>query len=171
MVIYLSSNKRKNLILLALIFCCCLITVGYFNIISRTVVDGRIKFEAANWSIKFTDIKTIDTIGKAINYENPKLSSYLVSFYAKFEEPGDSLTYEVEVSNLGNIDAELQSINLYSDILDFIDFEYSNIEVGNILKAGEKKKFEVKVSCSRVATSSIKDNNKLQLVLNWVQAS
>ena len=166
----MSTNKRKNLLMLALVFCCCLLSAGYFSLISKSVVEGRVKFEQGTWNVKFTDIKTNKALGNAINYENPKLSNYVVSFYALFKEVGDSISYDVEVTNAGNLDAKLSNISFISRMSDSVDFEYDGIEIGNILKPGESKKFRITVSYSRETGRIEKSDSQMKLLLNWIQA-
>lgn len=169
----MSTNKRKNLLMIALVFCCCLISVGYFTIISKSVIEGRVKFEQGEWSVKFTGIRTARTYGNASNYENPNLSSYLISFYALFKEVGDSITYDVDVTNDGTLDAKLLDINFITSMSNAVTFEYDGIELGTVLKSGETKTFQVTVTYTDLYKylESNNEDNVMKLLLNWGQAN
>ena len=156
--------------MLALVICCCMIAVGYFSIITRSVVEGRVKFQQGTWSVKFTDIKTDKVLGNAGNYKPPELSNYVVSFYTLFKTIGDSVTYDVEVTNSGTFDAKLANIQLVSKIYDAVDFDYDGIQIGDVLKAGDKKKFKVTVTYSHIAKIPNDDEKQMQLLLDWIQA-
>ena len=157
--------------MLALVICCCMMSVGYFAIISKSIVEGRVKFEQGEWNVKFTDIKTTKAEGDASNYKEPSLTNYVVSFYALFKNVGDSMTYEVEVTNAGNLDAKLANVSFVSSMVESISFEYDGIEVGNILKAGAKKRFIVTVTYSKYGKNLDNVDNRMQLLLDWIQAS
>lgn len=164
----MSSNKRKNILMLALVFCCCLLSVGYLTLISTAVIEGNIKLEPAKWNICFKNIKTIKTVGDARNYMKPKLNPHYISFYVDFKEIGDSITYNIDIANEGNIDAKLASINLYSDNIDYIKYEYYDIDENEVLKSGEKTNIRLKVTYSEISEKINED--KMMLVLNWKQA-
>lgn len=170
----MSANKRKNVLLLALIFCCCAVTVGYFSLVNKAVIEGNIRFsqkEEGNWKIRFSNVETINEVGNAYNYQQPTLSNYMISFHVEFKEPGDMIEYEVEVFNEGTLDAELDNIFVKKNNSSYIGFKYSNIFVGEVLRAGEKKKFKVNIQYVTENTNLDLFDEKVQLVLNWKQAN
>ena len=93
-------KKKKKLILLLLIFCCCFVAVGYFVLIRSVVIEGKVRVEPAVWDVRFEDIKTIKTIGKAENYKDPELDSQIIKFYAGFNDVGDSITYKIKIQKM-----------------------------------------------------------------------
>ena len=154
-------------------FCCCAVTVGYFSLIDKAVLEGNIRFsqkEQATWKIRFTNVETINEYGNAFNYEKPTLSDHLISFHVEFKEPGDMIEYEVEVSNEGTLDAQLDSVFIKKGNNSSIAFKYSGILAGEVLNAGQKKIFKVTVEYETKNNQADKFDEKVQLVLNWKQA-
>ena len=95
----------------------------------------------------------------------------MISFHVEFKEPGDMIEYEVEVFNEGTLDAELDNIFVKKNNSSYIGFKYSNIFVGEVLRAGEKKKFKVNIQYVTENTNLDLFDEKVQLVLNWKQAN
>ena len=157
--------------MLILVFCCCLVSVGYFSLINKTVVEGNIRFSGGNWKIRFSDIKTTNEIGQARNYRDPILTDYLISFYVDFKAVGDSIVYDIELSNDGSLDARLANVIFTRGENKQIKFEYSGIDIGDVLKSGEKEKIKVQVTYDEYSKSSLQETEKMQLFLTWVQAN
>ena len=157
-------KKKKKLILILLIFCCCFVAVGYFVLIRSVVIEGKVRVEPAVWDVRFEDIKTIKTIGKAENYKDPELDSQIV-----IAVPGSgkttTITYKIKIANRGNLNAQLASINFISDNKKYIDYSIKGIEVGTKLKSGKTKTIEVKLKYN----DSFKEYSDIKLILNWKQ--
>lgn len=168
-MITLSSNKRMNLLLLALVFCCCLVSVGYFTLINAMIVEGNIKLKPAVWEVNFTNIKTLKTIGSAQNYRKPQLSPKIIEFYAEFNEVGDTITYSIDIKNSGTLDARLDSINFLPRYSEYLEYECDNLLEGTVLKAGESITTNLKIKYIKMNDSSDKQIRNVKLVLNWEQ--
>ena len=162
-------KKKKKLILILLIFCCCFVAVGYFVLIRSVVIEGKVRVEPAVWDVRFEDIKTIKTIGKAENYKDPELDSQIIKFYAGFNDVGDSIIYKIKIANRGNLNAQLASINFNSDNKKYIDYSIKGIEVGTKLKSGKTKTIEVKLKYNGNIDDSFKEYSDTKLILNWKQ--
>ena len=166
----MSYNKRMNLLFLALVFCCCLVSVGYFTLINAMVVEGNIKLKPAVWEVKFTDIKTVKTIGSAHNFEKPKLSPKIIEFSAEFNEVGDTITYAINVRNSGTLNAKLDSIHFLPAHSEYLEYECDNLLEGTVLKAGESLTTNLKIKYVKMNDSEFKQIKNIKLVLNWKQA-
>lgn len=171
----MSILKKKNLILLALVFCCCFIAVGYFVVVQAIIVKGNIKIEESRWKVKFKDVQTKKLNGSAENYKDPTLSDYVINVYAKFKDPKDSAEYEIIVRNDGNIDAELSKIFFTPADSQVLEYKISGLNEGMVLKKGKEKKFKLKITY--VGNNTNQENNggtseyTMKLVLNWKQAN
>ena len=165
----MNLKKKKKLILILLIFCCCFVAVGYFVLIRSVVIEGKVRVEPAVWDVRFENIKTIKTIGKAENYKDPELDSQIIKFYAGFNDVGDSITYKIKIANRGNLNAQLASINFISDNKKYIDYSIKGIEVGTKLKSGKTKTIEVKLKYNGNIDDSFKEYSDTKLILNWKQ--
>lgn len=165
----MSSNKRKNLLLIALVFCCCMLSVGYLSLINTIVVEGNLKLEPAVWDINFKSMRTLNTVGKAENYKKPMISPKVIDFYAKFSELGDSITYEIHIKNEGNLDAKLENITFYPIYMD--TFEYNcELKKGTVLKAGRSLSTKLNIKYVKSGNTIKKDDvTNFKLILNWEQ--
>lgn len=168
-MITLSYNKRMNLLFLVLVFCCCLVSVGYFTLINAMVVEGNIKLKPAVWDVKFDSIKTVSTVGNVQNYERPKLTPKVIDFYAEFNDVGDTITYSINIKNRGTLDAKLTSINFLPSYSKYLEYECDNLLEGTVLKAGESITTNLKIKYANANDSTAKQIKNIKLVLNWEQ--
>ena len=95
-------------------------------------------------------------------------------FAVEFSNPGDYIVYDVVVSNNGRIDSVLNQILVNIDnsnnTKEAIKYKIEGIEKGNILKAGEKKNFKVKVYWDKNIVSVNEVTNSMIIVnLDFVQ--
>ncbi len=166
----MNIKKKKNLILILLIFCCCFVAIGYFIMIRSIIVQGKVRIDPAVWDVRFEEVTTTKTIGKATNYMNPTLDSYVVNFYANFKEVNDSITYKIKIGNRGNLDAELASMNFLLDGKDYIECDLKGLTVGTKLKKGKSIDIEVTIKYTGDNVEQLKEMNDIKLILNWKQA-
>ena len=95
-------------------------------------------------------------------------------FAVEFSNPGDYIIYDVVVSNNGRIDSFLNQILVNIDnsnnTKEAIKYKIEGIEKGNILKAGEKKNFKLKVYWDKNIVSVNEVTNSMIIVnLDFVQ--
>ena len=85
--------------------------------------------------------------------------------------PGDSITYDLQVSNLGNLDSVLNNIEIItSPNKEAIKYEIIGIKEGDELLAGEVKNFQVKVSYILDAEEAVTFNKPISIVFDFRQA-
>ena len=165
----MSIKNKKKILLLSLIFCCCFIAVGYFVLMHKMYIQGNIKIEEPKWEVKFKSIQTVDMEGSATNYNKPMLSHYVINFFAYFKEVNDSIEYEIDVKNSGNLIAELSSITILDLNDDLIKCEIVGIREGTILKKGKTKKLKLKLTYVKQNTEGKTLEKSMRLILNWKQ--
>ncbi len=95
-------------------------------------------------------------------------------FAVEFSNPGDYIVYDVVVSNNGRIDSVLNQILVNIDnsnnTKEAIKYKIVGIEKGDILKAGEKKNFKVKVYWDKNVVGVNEYTNSMIIVnLDFVQ--
>ncbi|MGN1001000.1 MAG: leucine-rich repeat protein, partial [Bacilli bacterium] len=122
-----------------------------------------------NWNVEITSITLKSQTGKATEVSS-SYTATTASFEADLYMPGDSIEYEVTVTNNGNIDAVLQSItpNITNPNLN-VRFTHSEIDK-TPLTAGKTITFTMKVIFDENA-NSIPNINKstYSLNLNYIQ--
>jgi len=84
--------------------------------------------------------------------------------------PGDSIVYDVQVSNRGNLDAKLKDIiYVTSPNKEAIKYEVLDIKEGDILEAGTSKNFRIKASYQLDSNIAVTFNKPISITLNYVQ--
>ena len=95
------------------------------------------------WDVEITNVQTKEINGLAENVYDPTYTKLEANMEANFYEPGDYITYIVTVSNLGTLDATLDSIKLNMPSQDVINFKVEGATSKESLKVGEHKDIEV----------------------------
>ena len=139
-------KNRKDVMIVALLSIMIFMTVGYSVLTSNIDDGGKITVQKNTWNVEFERVASIATSGEVIA-ETPIFSNNKVTFDAKLNIPGDSISYDIIVANNGRLDAEvLEIIQLPKDTEKAIMQNLDGIEVGEILKAGEKRTISITVS-------------------------
>ena len=135
------KRHKRNILLIGLISILLIMMVGYSAFSSKLEIKGS-SMVTSKWDIEITDLQMKTKVGNAedVNHTFDMLNA---NMEANFYLPGDTITYEVTVSNLGSLDAILDSIKINMDSQDIIEFKVDGIMSGDVLKQGESKKFDV----------------------------
>lgn len=118
----------------------------------------------ARWKVEFTSIAEGEKTGEASSRYAPYHTSTFATFYVDLVVPGDSITYDIQVSNRGTLDATLDEIYLITNrYKDAIKYEILGIDEGDILKKGTSKNFKVKVSYELTATEAVEFDKPISM--------
>lgn len=126
--------------------------------------------DEGTWLVEFTSIAEGEKTGFAESRYLPNYTASKVSFHVDFTAPGDSIIYDMQVSNFGNIDAVLESINVIHDAhTDSIRYELIGLKIGDKLKQGESKNFKIKISYVLDAEETVTFSSPISMSLNYIQ--
>ena len=90
-------------------------TIVYAGFTQQLDIQGNATVKKSSWAIKFTNLQPVVKTGTAtevtaptINTNDTKISDYDVTLTT----PGDSVTYDFDVTNEGTFDAKISSITI-----------------------------------------------------------
>ncbi len=137
------DRKKRNTIIGVL--CCLLVFMGIgYAILSQTLTINGIGNVKGNWNVEITSITLKSQTGRATEVSS-SYTATTASFEADLYMPGDSIEYEVTVTNNGNIDAVLNDIK-QTKTNQHKDIKFSNSLIGTeVLTAGSTMTFTMKV--------------------------
>lgn len=170
------KNDKKNFIIAGLLTIILLMVVVYAAFATQLNIKGNALI-SSTWNVQVTDIAVKEKIGSAEDDE--KVTSYnnenglTAIFKADLSTPGDSITYDVTIKNLGTLDAILEKITTSTQTeSDVITFDVSGIKKDDILKSQETTHLFVKITFKDIAegqgqpTTTASD---LKVILDYVQ--
>src|SRR5699024_5583607 len=123
------------------------LTIGY-ALLSQTLNINGTSEVTADWRIEITDVQTKIITGNAENTTEHTYDKLTANMRASIEKPGDSITYDITVSNLGNIDAVLDSIKMNIEEQEYIDFKVEGITAREELISKEHITFQLTIKFS-----------------------
>ncbi len=170
----MDTRRKKDILILVMVFALCSMTVAYAMLSQRLEVSGTANTKG--WSVEITGIEATATQGQGAS-ESASSNLTTASFATTLYQPGDSVTYTVTVENKGVLDAKLDSITstttpeLGTDDNPYIIYTYEGITSDSILPAGESTTFTVTVQCNPEAKQIENTTASLTTVLNYVQNS
>jgi len=168
----MNERKKRNIIIGSLCGILLLMVVGYAAFSTVLNIKGTASI-SSNWNIKITKIETQNIIGGASNAEEPTgVDTLTATFKTNLVSPGDSISYKITVSNLGNLDAKLEKINVTDSNNPAIKFETSGLTEGDTLTAnGGTATLKLKITYDSNVTSQ-PENTKgtISVTLDYVQA-
>ena len=145
-----------------------IMTVGYSAFSSQLDIKGS-SMVTSKWDIEITDLQLKQKIGSAedVSHNYEMLNA---NMEANFYIPGDEISYEVTVSNLGTIDAVLDNIKINMDSQDIIEFKVDGITSGEELAHGTSTKFDVIMKYNENITSQPGETSiDFSMNLNYLQ--
>ena len=94
---------------LALVLSVVGISVGFAAMSTQLTINGTAEVTPATWKIKFENVTNITPTGGASVTTAPAVSSdtHIGNYAVALTMPGDQITYDFDVTNAGDIDAEL----------------------------------------------------------------
>lgn len=161
--------NKKTIIALVLCVGVFFMAVGYSVLISQLKINGTANI-TSKWDIQITGITKGISTGSAYNIEEPTYTANTANFSVALVNPGDSMTYEVTIKNVGTLTGILNGMEITTSGTDAIVYEVTGLKEGDTI-AGEKDK-TLKI-VAKYDSDVIADPNqrvkKLKVVLDWVQ--
>ena len=145
-------------------------TTGYALFGQELTIDGASSIDST-WKIEITNIASKNVIGDAVNKASPSYTATTANFSVGLTQPGDSITYDITVTNKGSLDAKVQSIDIDTGNNPAIVYEVSGIEVGDkITKNNGTNVLTVKIDYNNNITSQPAiTTSDITVTINYVQ--
>ena len=109
------ERKVKKLALVAVIVAVLGMTIAFAALSQTLTIKGTGKVDTATWNIHFKNLQFLNKTTNASVNGTPELSEDEVTISninVTLKQPGDYVTYTVDIKNDGNINAEIQSIDM-----------------------------------------------------------
>lgn len=161
--------KRKPIIFIFLIAIACILAIGYAAFSTELTITGTSQI-TSKWDIEITNITITNILGDATKAIDPVVSGTSATFKTNLVSPGDSMTYEVTVTNNGNVDAKVGTIEMTDSKNPAIIFQTQGINQNDLLEAHQSQTFDVTVAYNQdVNTQPEELSATLSIKLNYVQ--
>ena len=163
------NSTQRNYIIAGLCMILVIMGVGYAAFSSQLKISGTSNI-TSNWSVKITDIQSKVVNGTPTNASAPTHTDTTATFRTTLTSPGDTMQYDVTVSNEGDIDAKLDKITVPESTNPAIGFEVSGIEEGSLLEAKQTATLTVTVKYNDVTEQPSDLTADLEVTLDYSQA-
>ena len=163
------NSRQRNYIIAGLCMILVIMGVGYAAFQSQLRISGTSNI-TSNWSVKITDIQSKVVNGTPANASAPTHTDTTATFRTTLTSPGDTMQYDVTVSNEGDIDAKLDKITVPESTNLAIGFEVSGIEEGSLLEARQTALLTVIVKYNDVTEQPSDLTADLEVTLDYSQA-
>ena len=163
------NRTQRNYIIAGLCMILVIMSVGYAAFSSQLRISGTSNI-TSNWSVKITDIQSKVVNGTPANASEPTHTDTTATFRTTLTSPGDTMQYDVTVSNEGDIDAKLDKITVPESTNPAIGFEVKGIEEGSLLEAKQTALLTVTVKYNDVTEQPSNLTADLKVTLDYSQA-
>ena len=163
------NSTQRNYIIAGLCMILVIMGVGYAAFSSQLKISGTSNI-TSNWSVKITDIQSKVISGTPANASEPTHTDTTATFRTTLTSPGDTMQYDVTVSNEGDIDAKLDKITVPESTNPAIGFEVTGIEEGSLLEAKQTAILTVTVKYNDVTEQPTDLTADLEVTLDYSQA-
>ena len=162
-------TDKKKILIGVLCVLVAIMAIGYALLAQQLNINGIASIDST-WKVEITNIDEKNRLGGATSKATPSYTSTTAKFSVGLTQPGDSITYYIEISNLGTLKAKVDSINVVMDENDAVIYTISGLKTGDKLGVGEKATLSVIVTYDYSVTSqpvnTVKD---LTVTINYVQ--
>ena len=139
-------KEKKKLIIGILSVLIVVMAVGYALLAQELTINGRASIDST-WKVEITNITQKELVGGTVE-KNKSYNATTANFDVEFSQPGDSITYDIEVTNKGTLDAVITNINVITTNDQEIKYTTSGMRKGDILeKNGKKDYLTIKIEC------------------------
>ena len=167
----MSKSKKRNIIIGGLCAIVLLMAVGYAAFQTVLNIQGTSNI-TSSWNVKITNVTSKNIKGTASNNGDPSFENLSATFKTSLQAPGDSIEYDITVSNAGSLDAKLDEITLSDTNNPAIKFTASGMTKGDVITAGSTKILTVKVEyLSSVSEQPTNTTSTLTVDLDYSQAT
>lgn len=169
-----NKGQRRSFIIAVLIVTLVGATIGYAALATNLYINGTAGVATdANWLIEFTDSAEVSK-SEGVTSNSFDHNATTFEFDVTLSKPGDTITYEVDVTNNGTIDAKLDSITGLDEVNEKepveIQYEITGLTEGEVLAAGATKTFNVTVTWTAGTDIPEGELSKTSAItLNYVQ--
>ncbi len=165
--------KSKRNILIIMFALIVMMGIGFAAYSQQLQITDKSSIDS-NWDIYISKVTPGTPVGGATGTGAPDPDEKTkANLTTDLKYPGDSITYTIDVTNDGTVDAEVEKVELKPTKQNTV-IKYSIIDEANIqyLNAGETKSFKVKVEYDPEKTGTAKEEEKtntLELIIDYVQ--
>ena len=161
-------EKSKRTVMIMLCAAIFLMAVG-FAAFSTTLTIGGTANVTSDWKVVFTNIEVVSKTDGASS-KSANASGTSATFDVGLTSPGDNIVYKITVENQGTLDAIIENITATSTANDAIDFEISNIKIGDTLTKKKSTTFNITIRYdSSVTKQPDMTSNTLKVDITYVQ--
>ena len=164
------NKTQKSWMIIGLCLIVLFMAIGYASFATNLNITGS-SVITSTWDIKITDIQEKEIIGSATKAEEPQIvNNTTATFKTNLVKPEDSMTYEVEITNNGNISAKLDNITITDENNPAILFQVIDISENDVIGEHSTTTFDVKVTYNPETTTQPAElTNSLTVKLDFVQ--
>ena len=161
-------ERSKRTVIIALCIAIFMMAVGFAAFSTTITIDGTANV-TSDWNVVFTNIAVISKTDGATS-KSANASGTTATFDVGLISPGDNIVYEITVENQGTLDAIIENIEAFASVNPAIDFEISNIKIGDTLAKQKNTTFNVTISYDKDVTSQPSNvSNTLTVDITYVQ--
>ena len=163
------EDKKKVLIGILSVLVC-IMAVGYALLTQELTINGSASIDST-WKVEITNIQSKDVVGDAVNKVDPSYTATTANFSVGLTQPGDSITYDITVTNKGTLDAVVESITVNKGDNPAITYTTSGLKRGDKLaKNNGTNTLTIKVDYdSSVTTQPTSTTNNITVTINYQQ--
>ena len=128
--------RKKTKVIMIMVIVIAFMAVGYALLSTSLNINGSTAV-TSNWQVEFSDIRTVEQKGGATNKITPTVSKTTANFEVDLVQPGDEITYEIDITNYGDIEAEVKGATYTSTGSEAIYVRFEGIRKGTRIASCE----------------------------------
>jgi len=162
-------RNKKNIIMAVMVAVALLMATGYAYFATNLNINATGNI-TSSWNVYFSGISVGTIVGTGSNKVTPSVSGTTANMEANLAVPGDSVTYDLTLTNAGTVGAIVEDIKAEATGSSGIKFSITGIKKGDKLAAGANIVIQVKIEYDSSVTSQPTETSKrLTVTIDCVQ--
>lgn len=125
--------RKKTTIIIVMCVAMFFMAVGFALLSTKLKISGSTAV-TSSWKVEFSGIRTANLKGGATNKFAPSVTATTATFHVDLVQPGDEVTYEIDITNYGDIKAEVKGATYSIEGSNAIYVEIDGIRKGTVIE-------------------------------------
>ena len=140
------NKDKKDYMILTVILALTVLSVIFATAFNKGKNNLQTSITNEKAKVEISKIVSVATEGLGEDVKSYIKDDLTVVVYPKVEEKHSSVTYNLNIKNLGNNDVVLRSINISPKIGEQLLYTVSNLNAGDVIEKNDSKLFSVEIS-------------------------
>lgn len=162
-------KKENKKFVITVVLISAVICIG-FSVVTYPIAN-KVNLKTSSWNISFTNVSLDNIIGTASEIQPPLYDATYATFNVALQSPGDEISYDFTITNLGTLNAKIDGIYVVPENSSDnpILYNVTGINVGDVLDSNQSTHMKVTATLDKNYNGPGNISKQVKVIINYVQ--